>query len=149
MARGAAFDHSKDSKCFAPHEASSRAAPGLDERARVIDLLSASSVAPSGRGRRHLDARVPLGDARGLRRLGIDDQAMPVINDGVPGVPQFGFAAWPLASQNRLGIGRRGVRRIAPPLAVAVGLPGSRCGAAGGVSVRLKLLRPPRLRHSY
>jgi hypothetical protein len=70
----------------------------------------------------HGQRGVTLGGARGLAQQGLDDQPMAVLYQQVAHEAELRFLATPLAQQPRLGIGGRGVRGVAAPLAVEVAL---------------------------
>ena len=89
----------------------------------------------------HFERRAALGMPVGVGQLRLDDQAVAVLHQGVPHEAEDRAGPAALAEQARVGIGRRGVGGVRPPLApevdfgvavVAGGL-GHRGGLLGGL----------------
>ena len=68
----------------------------------------------------HVERRLSFRRARRLRELGIDEQAVAVLDQRVCGVARATRHAVALGGQQGLGVGARGVRFVAAPLAMEV-----------------------------
>ena len=94
-----------------------------DEVLRVVALVGAdahASAAPGALLAQQPQTGLALGRATGLRELALEDQAVAVLDQAVPGVAEPGLLAAPLAREARLGVGRRAVRLVAAALAMEV-----------------------------
>ena len=100
---------------------SPRRRKAVDEAADVVAFVGTERCprAPRQLGH-HRQRGFPFRGARGLGHSTADDEAVAILDRHVPQIRELGFLARALLSQARVGIGRRGVRGIAPALAVEV-----------------------------
>ncbi len=89
----------------------------LNEWVRVIVLIAAQRDASGGgRGLDQGQGCVSLRRPRCWRHRRLDDQPVPVLREDMAQEAQLGLLPRGLLVQSRLRIGRRGMRRIRPPL---------------------------------
>ena len=93
-----------------------------DEARRVVAFvgaerdLSLTRTAPVD----HLERRPAFGMTIGRRRLGLDNETIPVLHQRMAHVAELGLLALALAIEARVRIAGRGVRRVRALLAVKI-----------------------------
>ena len=88
----------------------------------VIAFVRAQGVPRPKVAPAHLERGLALRRAGGHGGFGIHNQAMAVLHQGVRHETELGLLAFALAVQPSIGVGRRGVGVVAPPLALEIDL---------------------------
>ena len=91
-----------------------------NEARHIVALVRPDRAARGGAGLQQQHRRVAFGGPRRVGRADVGDKPLSIVQQHVAEIRQLGFLAFALPIQHRLGIGRRLMGVIAPPLPVEV-----------------------------